>query len=570
MKVVEENSDKIVKALRPNDSSSSAVKKDLANEINNTFLSPMSIFAPLSLDLHRRSCTESVLTDTVLTVSADVVFEKLSKLNPKKAVGPDNIPPWLLKENADLLAGSDMYIVLVDRCYNTHAWYPSCPKGASKYIVIYRDPCAAFYSYFKFVKGWLFQPGDVSLHELVQDFLVAIGIPKKKMEFASYFVHLLSWWEHRNDSNVLFLFFEDMKDDLESVVRMVATFMKIQDEEKIKKVVEMSSFEFMKKKERKFSEVRLARCRNKSCGIPDDTVPSKVVTGSATKGRELMDGKTKEIIQAKWLEVVGKQTGFQDYNEDKIGSQSYQKIATILRENDFTSTLKLLDSENLEEILKGSELPLGSKTTEYPTTAKRPLQNRQRNVEEQIRANRQELQLEEELEGINNFQSQSEHQFIKAFTPRMMKVNPEYKTNRPKLLRDIRILRKFFGGKIAEETTNDPEQLRITIAKCKRTLQDEVGDVGVLGIVGYERRQQSQSSGSTRSEIQCEHELVACQKQRTLEHSGFKQQTLELNTATGDKESGQTTVNEETERPYESSPGLDLLSSAAYFMQDKH
>ena len=45
---------------------------------------------------------------------------------------------------------------------------------------------------------------------------------------------------------------------------------------------------------------------------------------------------------------------------DKIGSQSYQKIATILRENDFTSTLalKLKDSDNLEEILTGSELPL--------------------------------------------------------------------------------------------------------------------------------------------------------------------------------------------------------------------
>ena len=88
MKVVEENSDKIVKALRPNDSSSCAVKKVLANEINNTFLSPMSIFAPLSLDLHRRSCTESVLTDTVLTVSSDVVFEKLSKLNCKKSCWP--------------------------------------------------------------------------------------------------------------------------------------------------------------------------------------------------------------------------------------------------------------------------------------------------------------------------------------------------------------------------------------------------------------------------------------------------------------------------------------------------
>ena len=100
-------------------------------------------------------------------------------------------------------------------------------------------------------------------------------------------------------------------------------------------------------------------------------------------------------------------------------------------------------------------------------------------------------QLEEELEGINNFQSQSEHQFIKAFTLRMLKVNPEYKTNRPKLLRDIRILRQFLGGKIPQETTNDPEQLRITIAKCKHMLQDEVGDVGILGITEHERTQAS-------------------------------------------------------------------------------
>ncbi|CAB3991316.1 sulfotransferase domain-containing [Paramuricea clavata] len=201
------------------------------------------------------------------------------------------------------------------RCYKTHAWYPWCPKGASKYIVIYREPCASFYSYFNFLKGWIFQPGEVLLHEFVKDYLLALGLPKKKMERASYFVHLLSWWEHRNDLNVLFLFFEDMKDDLESAVRKVAAFIGIQDDERIREAVKMSSFEYMKENERKFSEVRLARCRNKSCGIPDDVVASKVVTGSATKGRELMDDKTKEIIQAKWLEVVEKQTGFQDYNE---------------------------------------------------------------------------------------------------------------------------------------------------------------------------------------------------------------------------------------------------------------
>ena len=40
-----------------------------------------------------------------------------------------------------------------------------------------------------------------------------------------------------------------------------------------------------------------------------------IATGSATKGKEAMDDKTKEIIQAKWLEVIGKQTGFQNYDD---------------------------------------------------------------------------------------------------------------------------------------------------------------------------------------------------------------------------------------------------------------
>ena len=119
----------------------------------------------------------------------------------------------------------------------------------------------------------------------------------------------------RHDSNVLFVFFEDMKEDLESVVKKVAAFMGIQDEERIKKAVEMSSFEFMKGYVSTKFSVLGPRYRNKACGLPDDAVPILIATGSATKGREMMDDKTKEAIQAKWLEVVEKQTGFQDYNE---------------------------------------------------------------------------------------------------------------------------------------------------------------------------------------------------------------------------------------------------------------
>ena len=106
-----------------------------------------------------------------------------------------------------------------------------------------------------------------------------------------------------------------MKDDLESVVRVVAEFIGIQEEENIKKAVEMSSFEFMKENDSKFADKRLHRMRNKIMGVPEDTMSSKFGAGSATKGREVMDEETREMIQENWREVVGKKIGFQDYNE---------------------------------------------------------------------------------------------------------------------------------------------------------------------------------------------------------------------------------------------------------------
>ena len=106
-----------------------------------------------------------------------------------------------------------------------------------------------------------------------------------------------------------------MKDDLESVVRMVGEFIGIREEENIKKAVEMSSFEFMKVNKMKFSAIRMARLRNHLMGAPADAIPCRVVTGSATKGRELMDETTKQFVQRKWLEEIGKKLGFQNYEE---------------------------------------------------------------------------------------------------------------------------------------------------------------------------------------------------------------------------------------------------------------
>ena len=71
----------------------------LANVINNAFLAPMNSFTPLDPGIS----VAAQYTDTP-TVADFCVLKKLIALNPAKASGPDGVPAWLLKENADLLA----------------------------------------------------------------------------------------------------------------------------------------------------------------------------------------------------------------------------------------------------------------------------------------------------------------------------------------------------------------------------------------------------------------------------------------------------------------------------------
>ena len=75
---------------------------DLANLINDTFLSPMQDFIPLSAESFQLSQDHS--TEQPFVVSTHAVYLQLVSINPRKASGPDGIPAWLLKENADLLS----------------------------------------------------------------------------------------------------------------------------------------------------------------------------------------------------------------------------------------------------------------------------------------------------------------------------------------------------------------------------------------------------------------------------------------------------------------------------------
>ncbi|XP_070572983.1 sulfotransferase 1C4-like [Ptychodera flava] len=65
--------------------------------------------------------------------------------------------------------------------------------------------------------------------------------------FGSWFENVEYWWEHRNDDNVLFLFYEDMIRDLKGHVRKIADFLnKSLDDATLDEITRRSSFNVMK------------------------------------------------------------------------------------------------------------------------------------------------------------------------------------------------------------------------------------------------------------------------------------------------------------------------------------
>ena len=202
------------------------------------------------------------------------------------------------------------------RCFKTHYWYPRCPKGA-RYIWCVREPCAAAYSFFNMFNGWFFQPGEVSAEDFIREVWLKQGEPQRLTEYASYFHHLASWWPHRNDPNVLLVFYEDLKECYEGSVRSVAEFMGITDEGSIQVALERGTFDFMKQHSDKFNVRSLPKHRYVHAGLPETVGMGRtnVRTGSATEGQQMLSAEIRSEIQKKWESVVTPVTGCATYPE---------------------------------------------------------------------------------------------------------------------------------------------------------------------------------------------------------------------------------------------------------------
>jgi hypothetical protein len=216
------------------------------------------------------------------------------------------VAPWI--ETATAL-GIDLAAAqrAEPRGFKSHLPYHLLPSGA-KYVVALRDPKDAFVSMYRFMEGWFFEPGAVSMAEF------AALRTAERPDGSDYWGHLLSWWAQRDNPDVLLLSYEHMSAEPAASVRRLAAFCGIAlDEDLLALTLENSSLDFMLRHKDRFDDLMMRRLSEQRCNLPADSDSAKVRKGGVGGHRQELSAELSAALDTIWAERVAPKTGFADY-----------------------------------------------------------------------------------------------------------------------------------------------------------------------------------------------------------------------------------------------------------------
>ena len=136
------------------------------------------------------------------------------------------VVPWVEAFNSTIPGFEHINVdeMACPRAFKSHFPYDSMPCGPpntklslGKYIYVVRNPKDVVVSFFHHINAIPFV-APVKWDEYFERFI------QGDVAYGNYFDHVLSWWAHKDDDNILILKYEDMKKDLPSVVAQVAKF----------------------------------------------------------------------------------------------------------------------------------------------------------------------------------------------------------------------------------------------------------------------------------------------------------------------------------------------------------
>jgi hypothetical protein len=193
------------------------------------------------------------------------------------------------------------------RGFKSHLSYDQLPKGA-RYVVSLRDPKDALVSMYRFMEGWFVEPGAVSIGDFFQHWL------KGGAAGSGYWQHLMSWWEQRDNPNVLLLSYEGMTANPAAGIRRFAAFCGIAlDDALLALTLERSSLAFMLKHKDRFDDFMMRKLSEERCNLPMGSDSAKVRKGGVGGHRAELPGEIGEAMDAQWTKLVTPKLGYPDY-----------------------------------------------------------------------------------------------------------------------------------------------------------------------------------------------------------------------------------------------------------------
>ncbi len=192
------------------------------------------------------------------------------------------------------------------RAFKCHLLYSDLPKGA-RYVTVFRDPLKVLSSFYRFFEGWWFEPGSITIDEF------ANGLFMQGSASGRHWDHLVDWWQKVETSDTLVLCYEDMVQEPDQSVEVVADFLQLSlSEEEMQTAKSNASRKYMLDNGRQFDEHVLRDKRDHVWGLPSGGSSGKVAekTGSLTLSRE-----TIEQLDEIWCATVERALGFKNYDE---------------------------------------------------------------------------------------------------------------------------------------------------------------------------------------------------------------------------------------------------------------
>nr|AAB07681.1 estrogen sulfotransferase [Rattus norvegicus] len=101
-----------------------------------------------------------------------------------------------------------------------------------------KDVVVSYYYFFLIMKSY---PNPKSFSEFVEKFM------EGQVPYGSWYDHVKSWWEKSKNSRVLFMFYEDMKEDIRrEVVKLIEFLERDPSAELVDRIIQHTSFQEMK------------------------------------------------------------------------------------------------------------------------------------------------------------------------------------------------------------------------------------------------------------------------------------------------------------------------------------